>query len=203
MSVESVMPSNHLILCRPLCCPQSFPPSGSFPMSQLFSSGGQSIGASATVLPMNNQDWFPLGLTDWISLQTRDSEESSSTTVWKHQFFTAQPSLWSHSHICTWLPEKALIKCTAVGKVICNHVGDLLPTRREIDIPSPGSHQGADLDPREAHQMPSPGEKHRVWNEQTQQNWWSSNQQCFGSTKWLSRCCCLSSPGCLGSSQLS
>ena len=72
MSIESVMPSNHLILCRPLLLlPSIFPASGSFLMSQLFVSGGQSIRASASalVLPMNIQDWFPLGLTGWIALQ--------------------------------------------------------------------------------------------------------------------------------------
>ena len=77
---------------------QSFPASGSFPMSQLFSSDGQSIGvsASASVLPMNIQDWFPLGLTGWISLQSRGlSRVFSNTTVQKHQFFSAQLSLWS------------------------------------------------------------------------------------------------------------
>ena len=73
MSIESVMPSNHLILCRPLSCPQSFPASGSFQMSQLFASGGQSIGisASTSVLPMNTQDWSPLRWTGWISLQSK------------------------------------------------------------------------------------------------------------------------------------
>ena len=68
MSIESVMPSNHLILCRPLLsCLQSFPASGSFPVSQFFPSGGQRIGvsASASVLPMNIQDWFLLGWTGW------------------------------------------------------------------------------------------------------------------------------------------
>ena len=70
MSIESVMPSNHLILCRPLLLlPSIFPSIRSFPMSQFFTSGGQSIGASASVLPMNVQDWFPLGLTGLISLQ--------------------------------------------------------------------------------------------------------------------------------------
>ena len=67
---------------------QSFPASGSFPVSQLFTSGGQRIGASASasVLPMNNQDWFPLGWTGWISLQSKGlSRVFSSTTVWKHQ----------------------------------------------------------------------------------------------------------------------
>ena len=74
MSTESVMPSNHLILCCPFSsCLQSFPASGSFPMSQLFALGGQSIGASASasVLPMNIQGWFPLGWTGWISLQSK------------------------------------------------------------------------------------------------------------------------------------
>ena len=88
---------------------QSFPASGSFLMSELFVSGGQSIGASASalVLPMNIQDWFPLGLTNLISLQSKGlSRVFSNTTVWKHQFFSAQPLLWSNSHIHTWLMEK-------------------------------------------------------------------------------------------------
>ena len=73
-------------------CPQSFPASGSFPMSQFFSSGGQSIGvsASASVLPVNIQDWFPLGWTGWISLQSKGLSVFSNTTVQKHQFFGAQ-----------------------------------------------------------------------------------------------------------------
>ena len=90
-------------------CPQSFPASGSFLMNQVFTSGGQSTGASvsASVLPMNIQGWFPLGLTGWISLQSKGlSRVFSSTTVQKHQFFSAQPSLWSNSHIHTWLQEK-------------------------------------------------------------------------------------------------
>ena len=88
---------------------QSFPASGSFPMSQFFASGGQSIGvsASASVVPMNIQDWFPLGLTDLISLLSKGlSRIFSNTTVQKHQFFSAQLSLWSNSHIHTWLLEK-------------------------------------------------------------------------------------------------
>ena len=88
---------------------QSFPVSGSFQMSQLFASGGQSIGvsASASVLPMNIQGWFLSGLTDLISLQSRKlSRIFSRTTIWKHQFFGTQPSLWSNSHICTRLLEK-------------------------------------------------------------------------------------------------
>ena len=90
-------------------CLQSFPVSGSFPMSQLFTSGDQNLGASisVSVLPMNIQGWFPLGLTDLISLLSKGpSRVYSSTTVRKHQFFDVQPSLWSHSHICTSLLEK-------------------------------------------------------------------------------------------------
>ena len=90
-------------------CLQSSPVSGSFPMSWLFVSSNRSIGASASasVLPMNIQDWFPLELIGLISLPSRGlSRVFSSTTVWKHQFFDAQPSLWSNSHICTWLLEK-------------------------------------------------------------------------------------------------
>ena len=85
-------------------CPQSFPASSSFLMSKLFASGGQSIGASASasVLPMNIQDWFALGLIGLISLQSKGlSRVFSSTTIWKHQVFSAQPSLWSNSHVCT------------------------------------------------------------------------------------------------------
>ena len=79
-------------------CLQSFPPSGSFWMSQFFASGGQSIGASTSVLPMNFQDWFPSGLTGLISLQSKGlSRVFSNTTVQKHQFFSAQRSLWSNS----------------------------------------------------------------------------------------------------------
>ena len=93
----------------PFSCPQSFPSSGSFPLSQLFAWGSQSIGvsASASVLPMNTQDWSPLGWTGWISLQSkRLSRVFSNTTVQKHQFFGAQPSSQSNSHIHTWLLEK-------------------------------------------------------------------------------------------------
>ena len=97
MSIESVMPSNHLILCVPFSfCPQSFPASGSFQMSQFFASGGPSIevSASTSVLPMNTQDWSPLGWTGWISLQFKGlSRVFSKTTVQKHQFFCAQLSL--------------------------------------------------------------------------------------------------------------
>ena len=90
-------------------CFQSFPVSGSFPMSQFFASGGQSIGVSvsASVLPTNIQDWFPLGLTNLNSLQFMGlTRVFSNTTVQKHQFFSIQLSLWPNSHIHTWLLEK-------------------------------------------------------------------------------------------------
>ena len=90
-------------------CPQSSPASGSFPISQLFESGGQSIGlsASTSVLPINNQDWFPLGRTGWISLQSKGlSRVFSRTKVQKHQFFCTQLSLWYNSQIHTWPLEK-------------------------------------------------------------------------------------------------
>ena len=110
MSIELVMPCNHLILCYPLLLLlQSFSASGSFPMNQFFTSGGQSIGASASasVLPMNIQDWFPLEWTGWISLQSKGlSRVFFNTTVQKYQFFSAQLSLWFNSHIHTWLLEK-------------------------------------------------------------------------------------------------
>ena len=88
---------------------QSFPASGSFPVSQFFASGGQSswVSASASVLPMNIQNWFPLGWTAWISLQSKGlSRVFSNTAVQEHQFFSIQLSLWSSSHIHTWLLEK-------------------------------------------------------------------------------------------------
>ena len=104
-------------------CPQSYPASRSFPMSQLFASGGPSIGvsASALVLPMNTQDWSPLGWTGWISLQFKGlSRVFSSTTVQKHQFFGTRLSLWTNSHIHTRLLGKtALTRRTFVGKVMC------------------------------------------------------------------------------------
>ena len=85
-------------------CLLSFPESGSFPMSQLFTSGGQSIGVSdlASVLPMNIQDWLPLGLTGLISLQSTGLSRVFNTIVQKHQFFGTQPSSQSNSRIHTW-----------------------------------------------------------------------------------------------------
>ena len=125
MSIESAMPSNHLILCHPLLfsCPQSFPASGSFQMSQLFASGGHSIGVSAStsLFPMNTQDWSPLGWTGGISLQSKGlSRVFSNTTVQKHQFFGAQlspQSQLSHPYMTTG-KTVALTKRTFVGKVM-------------------------------------------------------------------------------------
>ena len=92
MSIKLMMPSNHLILSHPhVLLPSIFPSIKAFPLSQFFASGSQSIGASASasVLPMNSQDWFPLGLTGWISLQSKGlSRAFSNTTVQKHQFFS-------------------------------------------------------------------------------------------------------------------
>ena len=90
-------------------CLQSFSASGYFPVSQFFPLGGQITGvsASASALPMNSRDWFPLGWTGLISLQSKGlSRVFSNTTVQKHQFFGTQLSLWSNSHIHTWLLEK-------------------------------------------------------------------------------------------------
>ena len=93
-------------------CLQSFPASGSFPMSWFFATHGQNIGASALaiVLPMNIQGWFPLGLTGLISLLSKGlSRVFSSTTIWKHQFFGIQPTLRSNSHIHRWLTGKTIV----------------------------------------------------------------------------------------------
>ena len=105
MSIEVVILSNHLFLCHPLLhLFQSFPASGSFPTSQLLVSRGQNVGLSAlaTVLPVNIQGRFPLGLTSLISLQSKGlSRVFSNTTVQRHLFFGAQPLLWSNSYIHT------------------------------------------------------------------------------------------------------
>ena len=110
MFIESMMLSNHFIFCYPFRLLSSIlPRTGSFPKSQVFASGGQSIGASASasVPPMNIQGWFSLRLTSLISLQSKGLWRIfSSTIIWKHQFFSTQPSLWSNSHICTWLLKK-------------------------------------------------------------------------------------------------
>ena len=112
MSIKSLMPSNHLILCCPfLLLPSIFPSIRVFSNGSVLCifTGGQSSGASAStsVPPMNIQDWFPLGWTGWISLQSKGlSRVFSNTTVQKHLFFGTQLPLWSNSHIHTWLLEK-------------------------------------------------------------------------------------------------
>ena len=111
MSIESVMPSNHRILCRPLLLPPSiFPSIRVFSNESVLCISGQNIGLSAlvSVLPMNIKDWFPSGWTGWISLQSKGlSTVFSNTTIQKHQFFGTQISLYSNSHIHTWLLEKS------------------------------------------------------------------------------------------------
>ena len=102
---DAIQPSQPL--SSPSPCPQSFPASGSFQMNQLFTWGGQSIGVSASDLPMNIQGCLPLGLAGLISLQSKGlSRVFSNTTVQKHLFFGTQLSLWSKSHIRTWPLEK-------------------------------------------------------------------------------------------------
>ena len=122
MSTESVVPSNSSFSAVPLpSCLQSFPSSRSFPMNQFFASGDQSIGASALVLPVNIQDWFSLGLTGWISLQSKGlSRGFSNTTVQKHQFFGAQLFFMvqlSHPYMTTG-KTIALTRRTFVDKVM-------------------------------------------------------------------------------------
>ena len=107
MAIESIVSSNHLILCHPLFLPSIFPSIVVFPVSPLFVSGYQSIGAStwASVLPMNIQGWFLLGLTGLISLLSKGlSRIFSRTTIWKHQFFGTPPSYMvqlSHPYMTT------------------------------------------------------------------------------------------------------
>ena len=124
MSTESVMSSNHLILCHPLLLlPSIFPASRSFQMSQLFTSGGQSIGASAStsVLPMNTQDWSPLGWTGWVSLQSKglfksllQHHSSKESILWRSDFFIVQ---LSHSYMITG-KTIALTRWNFVDKVM-------------------------------------------------------------------------------------
>ena len=110
MSIEWVMPSSHSYFVVPFSsCSQSLPASKSYPMSQLFAWGGQTIGVSvlASVLPKNTQGWSPLEWTGWFSLQPKGlSRVFSNTTVQKHQFFSAQLSSQSNSHIHIWPQEK-------------------------------------------------------------------------------------------------
>ena len=110
MSIKSVMTSSHLILSRPLLLLPPIPPSiRVFSNESVLHWGGQStrVSALASFLPKNTQDWSPLEWTGWISLQSKGlSRVFSNTTVQKHQFFSAQYSLWFHSHIHIWLLEK-------------------------------------------------------------------------------------------------
>ena len=117
--VSDVIQPSHPLLSPFSSCPQSFPASG-FPMSQLFASGGHSIGASASVLSMNIHSWFPLGLTGLISLQARGlSRAFSSTTVQRHQFFGVHPFLSSSSYLyMTTGKTIALPRQTFVGEVM-------------------------------------------------------------------------------------
>ena len=121
MSTESVMPSNisSTVILFSFCL-QSFPASGSFPMSRFFASGGRNIGASASVLQMNIKGWFPLGLTGLISLQFNGlSRVFSSTTIRKHQFFSAVVLIVQFSHLYVTIGKTtALTRQTFVGKVI-------------------------------------------------------------------------------------
>ena len=142
-------------------CPQSYPASRSyFLMSQLFASGGQSIGASAlaAILPVNIQDWFPLGWIGWNSLQSKGlSRVFSNTTVQKHQFFITQLSLQSNSHIHTWLLEKtiALTRWTFAGEVMSllfdmlfRLIIALLPRSKCLFISWPQSSSAVILEPK-------------------------------------------------------
>ena len=110
-SIELVMPSNYLVLSHPLLLPSIFSNELALFIRVFYNKSalhirGQSVGASASFLPMNIQGWFPVGLTSLISLQSKGlSRVFSSTTVRKHQFFSAQYSLWSNSHIHTWWLE--------------------------------------------------------------------------------------------------
>ena len=123
-------------------CPQSLPASGSFPMSQLFA-GSQNTGASASALPVNIQGWFPLGLTDLVSLLSKGlSRDFSNTIVRKHQFFGTQPSLWSklsHPYMTTG-KTIALTRWTFVSKVTCLHF-NMLPSL-VITFPPRNKHHG-------------------------------------------------------------
>ena len=116
MSIESVMPSNHLVLC----CPLLFPSIRVFSNVSALGIRWQSIGALASVLSMNIQGWYPLGLTGLISLLSKGlSKVFSNTTIWKHQFFDTQSSLWSNSHLyLTTGKTIALTRWNFVSKVM-------------------------------------------------------------------------------------
>ena len=140
MSIELMMPSNHLILCHPLLFLPSIFRWGSFPMSQLMASGGKSVGVSATVLPMNIQGWFPLGLTGWISLLSRGllQHHSSKASILRcSDFFMAQ---LSHPYMTTGKTIALTIQ-TFVGKVmallfntLCRFFIVFLPRSKHLSI---------------------------------------------------------------------
>ena len=107
MSIASVMPSSHLMLCHPLLLLPPIPPSIRVFSSESTLHQSTGVSSSASVLPMNTQDWTPLGWTGWIFLQSKGlSKVFSNTTVQKHQFFGTQLSSQSNSHIHTWPQEK-------------------------------------------------------------------------------------------------
>ena len=130
MSIKSVMPSNHLILCHPLSsCLQSFPPSGSFPMSQSFASGGQGIGVSGStsVLPVNSQDWFPLGWTVLLLLLSRFSHVRLFATLWTAAYQAPRPwdfpskstGIGCHCLLRGWTIHDVKYSLKFSGKRIC------------------------------------------------------------------------------------
>ena len=188
MSIQLVMASNHHILCCLLPLLPSI-----FPSIRVFSneSGGQSVGGSAltSILPMNIQDWFPLGWTGWISLQSKGlSRVFSNTTVEKHIFFSTQFCLSSNSHIHTWLLEKtkALTRRTFVGKVmsllfnmLSRLVITFLPRSKRLLILWLQSPSAVILEPpkikSEAVSTVSPNIYHEGWD------WmpWSSFSECW------------------------
>ena len=109
MSVESVMPSNQIILCCPLVLPSICPSIRVFSTESGFHIKYPKASASVSILPMDTQDWFPLELTGLILQSKTLSRVFCSNTIRKHQFFGAQSSLWSNSHILTWLLEKQVV----------------------------------------------------------------------------------------------
>ena len=126
MSIESVMPSSHLILCHPFSCLQSLLASGSFPMSQLLTWGGQSIGvsASASVLPMNIQDWSPLGWTGWTSLQSKGLSRIFSNTTVQNMLsrFVIAFLPWSRCILISWLqsPSTVILESKKIKSVLAS-----------------------------------------------------------------------------------
>ena len=126
------MPSNHLVSVTHFSRPQSFLASGSFPMNRLFTSGGLSIGASvsASIFPVNIQGWRPLGLIGLNSLQSKGlSKVFSNTTIWKHPFFSSQPSLWSNSHSMKLLSHLSVqfSSVTQLCPTLCNPMNRSTP----------------------------------------------------------------------------